>query len=393
MQFRYPVFGSLWGGVSQGLPTNFGLNDPSILWYGVDVTNRSRNGMTITYTDTDPRRRVVWPVFPAGTRVRMTLQATGNWFVRGTPDDSLGSAGITTYASNAAGTYNIDFTVLNNADNWMGILLNSINMSVIITNFRAEYPYPMYDILTQHLIGRFDTLPNSARRSLIDSRIIALKATTWYPKLDALWVHAAHGAEAGRLNWISKRFNCVPVNNPTFVTDRGYTGDGISSYLNTQFNPAVEVPLGSKYQQDSVTFGIRINDNTSAAGSIAGFYNGTKGTTIQPGSSGRAGGRVNTSTYFQSGAGAVMNSIGMYMITRNGAATRLLKQGSPVASSGASSATVADGNLRLGAIADDNYRAGQFSMGAIGGGMTDVELLDMFNWFQPYREAVGISNA
>lgn len=251
-----------------------------------------------------------------------------------------------------------------------------------------------YDPLSQQLFSRFDIQPDSTRKSLIDSRIVAMKQTTWFAKLDALWVHAAHGAEAGRLNWLGPSFNCLPVNNPTFVVDRGYTGDGVSSYLDTQFNPSVEALAGSKYQLNSASFGIRINDNTNSNSSIAGFWDGTRGTTIQPHSGGRAGGRVNTGTYFQTAAGAIADSIGMYSISRTSSSvTRLFKQGVMIASNATASTVLADGRLRLGAIANDNYRAGQFSMGFIGGGLSDAEVLSIYEWFQPYREAVGISNA
>src|SRR5262249_48812132 len=52
-------------------------------------------------------------------------------------------------------------------------------------------------------------------------------------------------AQAARLNWVADQYNLTAVNSPTFTTDRGYTGNGTTSNLDTGFNPTVAV--GAKY--------------------------------------------------------------------------------------------------------------------------------------------------
>ena len=49
-----------------------------------------------------------------------------------------------------------------------------------------------------------------------------------------------------------------------------------------------------------------------------------------------------------------------------------------------------DTSLRIGAISATSLRACQFSMGFISGGLTEQEALDLFNWFETYRIAVGV---
>ncbi|MGP9804017.1 hypothetical protein [Paracoccus sp. NSM] len=249
-----------------------------------------------------------------------------------------------------------------------------------------------FDPDAQALFNRFEIAPELERKQLISDRFIAGKATTWWSKLDALWVHAAHAPEAGRLNWLSPNFNCLPVNNPSFEVDRGYTGDGVSSYLDSQFNPAVQVPLGSKFQRDSASMGVRSNTDNQSAGSLIGFFDGTSGVSMNPRNANNgAAYRVNQGTQLTSSNGTSPSAVGMFAVTRTAAnAVALYRQGGLIASGTTASNPVANGNLRLGAITDTSLRSCQFAMGWIGGGLTADEVQSIFEWFQPYRTALGI---
>ena len=251
-------------------------------------------------------------------------------------------------------------------------------------------PQPTYDPTAAALFSRFTTEPTTARKDLINDRIVAGKASTWWAKLDAIWVHAAHAPEAARLNWLGDFYNCVPVNNPAFEVDRGYRGNGATSYLNTQFNPVTAV--NANYTQHSASLGVRSNDNNQANGSLAGYWDGSKGSTINPrDNSNNFPGRVN-----QSGAknfGSSPTSIGMFVANRlpsntiQGYINGVRKYSDAITPPTA----MADGSLRIGAISNTSLRACQFSMGFVGGGMTEQELADLFNWFEVYRIAVGVA--
>lgn len=248
-----------------------------------------------------------------------------------------------------------------------------------------------YDPAALALFNRFDIQPSDQRKRLINERIIAGKQTTWWAKLDALWVHAAHGPEAGRLNWLSTRFNCLPVNEPVFTIDRGYMGDGVTSYLNTQFNPFSAT--GIKYVRDSACLGIRSNTDNSAGGSLAGYYDGSKGTTLNPrDTNNRLGVRVNQAAQTNGSNGSIMSAIGMFVISREDA-TNVRGYRDGVLQAGqtnVASSVIADGPLRLGGITSSSLRACQFSMGFVGSGITSAEAQSIYNWFEPYRQAVGV---
>lgn len=277
------------------------------------------------------------------------------------------------------------FTVV--AEGGYRVTIDEVNgLPVVLEGYN---PDPPYDPDAQALFNRFDIEPTPERKQLISDRFVAGKATTWWTKLDALWLHAAHDEQAGRSNWLSSSFTCVRVNNPTFEIDRGFMSDGVSSYLDTQFNPF----LGStKFVRDSASFAIRSNTSNQSNTPLAGFWDGTKGTTINPRDAGdRMAGRINQSTVLNSANGASMDSIGMFLNSRmDASAFSMYRNGSPVASGSIPSTQIADGSIRLGGINDINRRICQFSMAAVGTGLTDAEAISLYNWFEVYRTALGI---
>lgn len=261
-----------------------------------------------------------------------------------------------------------------------------------------------YDPTASALFSRMTVQPSSQRKALINDLIVAGKAKSFWAKLDALWVHAAHDAQAGRLNWIADIYNCVPVMAPVFTVDRGYMGDGSSSYLDTKFNPATAV--NPNFKQSSGALGIRSNTNNVGTGSLAGFYDtaANKGTTINPratSSNNEAVYRVNQSSITTtSQGGSSPSAIGMFVANRWGSVDmRGGRNGVPIVGGGAiggsgaaePSVSPANGNFRLGSIHSASFRACEFSMGFVSAGLTNQELLDFFNWFEPYRQALGIT--
>ena len=62
--------------------------------------------------------------------------------------------------------------------------------------------------------------------------------------MEGLWVTAAADAQAGRQNWVQDAYNLTTVKSPTFTADRGYQGNGTTSYLWTgTIDPSVPVEV------------------------------------------------------------------------------------------------------------------------------------------------------
>lgn len=85
--------------------------------------------------------------------------------------------------------------------------------------------------------------PTSARMGHISTFVSALKSGSIWTKLDALYLLAAHDAQAAGLNVKAPgTYTLTAVSSPVFTVDRGYkgTGSGASAggYLDAGFNPA-----------------------------------------------------------------------------------------------------------------------------------------------------------
>ena len=117
------------------------------------------------------------------------------------------------------------------------------------------------------LIRRMSVSPQGNRQWLINRLFRDLKRDGVYSKLDAFWVLAAHDAQAARLNWKgNSAFDLTAVNSPTFTTDRGYAGNGTTSYLNTGWNPSAN---GVNFTLFGNSFGAWVVGGTDANNSSA----------------------------------------------------------------------------------------------------------------------------
>jgi len=148
---------------------------------------------------------------------------------------------------------------------------------------RSPYTYfgggggsgPVYDPDAVILFAAMTVQPDTARKEVINQLILNLKAAGIWSVLDVLYVTAAHDAQAAGLNWKAPAsFVLTAVNSPTFTTDRGYAGDGTTSYLDTGWAPN----NGVQFTQNSAHFGLWLRSVGAAAGNILG--RATAGTPI-----------------------------------------------------------------------------------------------------------------
>ena len=82
------------------------------------------------------------------------------------------------------------------------------------------------------------TLPSSAQQAKQSKLLADLKAGGIWVKLDTFAMFANDGgSNFGLIDW--KRLALyTAVNSPTFTTNQGFNGNGTSSYIDTNFNPA-----------------------------------------------------------------------------------------------------------------------------------------------------------
>ena len=104
------------------------------------------------------------------------------------------------------------------------------------------------------LLSRMSTTPDITRRNIINDLIKGLKDDGIWNLLDVLVINAAHSAQAGILNWINSSHTSTLVNAPTFTLNQGFTGNGSTSYIDTEYNPSTEAV---NFTQNNAIFSIR----------------------------------------------------------------------------------------------------------------------------------------
>jgi len=120
------------------------------------------------------------------------------------------------------------------------------------------------------------TAPSSAQQTLQNTLVEDLKTAGVWSKLDVFYVFATDGdSDFATLNWKApSSYQTTKVNSPTFTTDSGFSGDGSSSYLDTNFtistdavnyaqnNASTFVYINNDLSQsDSAPYGIRVDAN------------------------------------------------------------------------------------------------------------------------------------
>lgn len=131
---------------------------------------------------------------------------------------------------------------------------------------------------TEAVAAAMANTPDGRRAALMDNLVAALKTAEVWPRLDALFVMAAHDAQAAGLNWVAPEGPpLTPVNSPDFAPDLGYQGDGATSYLETGFIQS----SGMKYKIADHHAGVFVVD-----GGGTGIVFGNSRNRLQPWTSG-----------------------------------------------------------------------------------------------------------
>lgn len=244
-----------------------------------------------------------------------------------------------------------------------------------------------YSAEAQAVFAAMTTPPDSTRKSLIDACIVGLKSDGVWSLLDALQVYAAADSQAARVDWILPSRIATLTNAPTFTTDRGFTTDGTSNFLDTLFNPST----GTNFLQNSASFGVWSRTIGGIATSGSGWFDGTRGTTINPRNTGNSiSYRITCATATNTG-GTVTDGTGLFAVNRSGAsATQAYRNGSNVASDGtAASGVIASATLKMGEVSAASWQAREWAAMVAGGNLNSTQHAALYNRLQTYMTAVG----
>lgn len=233
-----------------------------------------------------------------------------------------------------------------------------------------------------------------ARLIIVDQFVFAEKASGTWALTDDYWgVWAENAIQA--LTSLKQRRLAVAVNSPTFTTDRGYVGDGVSSYINLGFDCSVN---GINCTGTNQRIGAYERTNLASAGATVSVVNGTtQALTIVNRNSGgsTAIGRQNFST--ASFTLSPQDSRGLKATSRAGGGTTSLMYDRGVRLTDATGLTVGSAapTGALYAMAQNTsgvatgFRACSLGFVVVGGPLSDAQELAQYANIQAFATSVG----
>ena len=125
------------------------------------------------------------------------------------------------------------------------ITLTSGSVVAFYTNVAALSPVTEgaafdadYQAVLDYATTQTYTLPSASQQALQNQLVVDLKIAGVWSKLDVFYVFATDGdSDFASINWKDpNNYEITEFNSPTFTTNQGWSTDGTSSYLNTNYN-------------------------------------------------------------------------------------------------------------------------------------------------------------
>lgn len=213
-----------------------------------------------------------------------------------------------------------------------------------------------------------------------------------YSKIDEMWLFAMN-TEGNALKGMKGYKNCIAVNNPTFTAYKGFTGNGSSSYLNTNFNLRND---GISFTQNSASFGLYNRTQMSTASTTraeGGSYTttSTNVTVIRT----YFTTSVATALVNSSGSGnaiSITNSQGFFIATRTGSTYYAYKNGSGTSGTDTSQLP-ANNNLFLLCLNANGspfrYSTAELAFAFVGGYLNGTEVSNFTTRLETLLDALG----
>jgi hypothetical protein len=258
---------------------------------------------------------------------------------------------------------------------------NFANVVVATTGYIAEYQ-AVYDSLT--------TPPSAVIAEEQNAMVSALVTAGTWAKLDIFYLFAqtVNSDSEALKNWINPGTNdCTLVNAPAFVALEGFTGNGSSSYINTNYNPNTD---GSNYTLNSACLGIYLRTDVTESTYDLGVQSGTAARIASHIAAGTYLNRINDSLSHEP---ANTDARGLHIQNRTGAsATEIFKNGASVDTDSVASVSVPADDIYI--CCQNNGGPAQYSTKQVavvfaGGGLTIGDVTAITNAIETYMDSNG----
>lgn len=257
----------------------------------------------------------------------------------------------------------------------------------IINAYRLEAYDPVTTAWLAELIASFSAQPSGSYCTALDTMIRGMRSDGDLLELDRFWIFAQSNQNFARVSIVNPTSTKITeVNSPTWTSLQGYTGNGTTMYLNSNFN---YLNNSVKTKRDSISHGIYVTSNVAENKFDAGYYTAARDITIAA----RWGdGRAYIAANNSSGEanGIVANSLGMFSGRRTSTAA-----GSTAYKNGSSIGTQVDADNSLPLVTDtiigtnSSIGSKRLAMRFIGSGL--INHLNFYNRFQTFATAIGFN--
>jgi hypothetical protein len=293
-------------------------------------------------------------------------------------------------AGTTADAYDVADLAFNTAQ---AIAIRAINALGNGTASATKSVTPTGSADTDALNARFTTPMTTPRAKLYQALYASLRngatsGTDILSKMDYFYVLGAANAQAAQRNLVQDAYNLSPVNSPTFTADRGYQGDGSTSYLNTGFDCTSAV--GRKIAQDDAHRGLWLRTDLANGAGVSFDFGAPSNSYI--GRNNTAAGRMVTRA--NSATAVSVDSVfpGYGAWTRGSSTViRRYDDGAPASGNPLSntSAALSAGTDRILAMNASSFGANQVLFAHAGSTLTDAEILDLYNALNTFKTAIG----
>lgn len=240
--------------------------------------------------------------------------------------------------------------------------------------------------VVRELCARMTVRPTRARRTLMTSLITSLITAGVWDKLDGLYLFAAHDVQAAKLNWVGCLQDVTAVNAPVFQIDRGFTGNGTSSYLDTGMLPSALERFASADASMGVynrTNGGSTYDMSAGGGAYLTANNGSSQTVL----------RANGGTLSGNSVIAIANggALGLFSWSRDASNVAVYKGATLLTSAAVQTVAVstADRVMFMRDGAGSNWSNHQLAAGFIGQGLSATETAALNTALLAYLTPIG----
>jgi methionine-rich copper-binding protein CopC len=241
-------------------------------------------------------------------------------------------------------------------------------------------------------IAEATTPPDGTRQSVITALVVALKAGGVWTKLDVLYLFAAHEEDLAKINLKDPAaYPADPVNTPTHTVDRGYAGNGTSSFINTHYIPS---SAGLTMTQDSGHISVWSRTNDQQDRQDMGVIAGGNAIVLQTRIAANSKSFVAINDMSYSDMGTPGTSAGHFIANRAASGTKeLFRDGVSQATASVSSTGLPNDRIYICASRDSgtpgNYTTRQYAAASIGAGFTSGEADAFYDALAAYMTAVG----